>query len=79
MARFEITISNGETVLVDHQAADVRALLADLASNDFVVASEIRVGSTTVARELIVASRQVTLVRSADSDSRQSSTFRPKR
>jgi hypothetical protein len=79
MARFEMTISNGETILVDHAAADMQALLAELMGNAFLLGAEVKVGTAAAPREVIVASRQVTLVRAADSDSRQSSTFRPKR
>lgn len=79
MARFELTISNGETILIDHPAGDMQALLSELTANAFLVGNEIRVGSTTGAREVILATRQVTLARPADSESRQSSTFRPKR
>jgi hypothetical protein len=79
MARFEFTISNGETVLVDHPAAGMAELVSALDTHPFLLATEIRVGSTAPPREVIIASTQVTLVRAADSDSRQSSTFRPKR
>ena len=79
MPRFEMTISNGETILIDHAAADMQGLLAELMGNAFLLAAEVKAGSTAAPREVIVASRQVTLVRAANSDSRQSSTFRPKR
>jgi hypothetical protein len=79
VARFEFTISNGETILVDHPANGMTELLTQLDTHAFLLANEIRVGSTAPPREVIMASSQVTLVRAADSDSRQSSTFRPKR
>ena len=79
MARFEFTISNGETILVDHAATGMAELVSTLESHTFLLATEIKVGSTAPPREVILASSQVTMVRAADSDSRQSSTFRPKR
>ncbi len=79
MSRFEITMTDGEKILVDHTAGNMEALLSQLNDNAFVMFNEIRVGATTQPREVILASRQVTLIRPADSDSRQSSTFRPKR
>jgi hypothetical protein len=79
MARFEMTISNGETILIDFPANDMPELLAELTGNAFLIGTEVKVGVTSAAREVIVASRQVTLARPADADSRQSSTFRPKR
>jgi hypothetical protein len=79
MARFELTISNGETILIDHPADDIQGLLSELIANPFLVGNEIKVGSTSTAREVILATGQITLARPADADSRQSSTFRPKR
>ncbi len=79
MARFELTISNGEKILIDHPADDIKALLAELSASAFLVAVEIKVGATSVPHEVILATRQITLARPADADSRQSSTFRPKR
>jgi hypothetical protein len=79
MARFELTMSNGETVLIDFPVTDITELRAELVGNTFLVGTEVKVGATTTAREVIVACNQVTLARPADSDSRQSSTFRPKR
>ena len=79
MARFEMTISNGETILIDFPASDLPELLAALVGNPFLIGTEVKPGATSVVREVIVASGQVTLARPADADSRQSSTFRPKR
>ncbi len=79
MSRFEMTISDGEKIIVDHPAPDVPGFLSELASNDFLVLMEIRGGSSGMSQEVIVATRQITLVRSIDADSRQSTTFRPKR
>jgi hypothetical protein len=79
MARFELTISNGEKILIDHPADDIQALLAELSASAFLVAVEIKVGATSAPHDVILATRQITLARPADADSRQSSTFRPKR
>jgi hypothetical protein len=78
VARFEITISNGESILVDLPVADITALAAALVGSTFLVGTEVKPGSMQM-REVIVASGQVTLARPADAESRQGSTFRPKR
>lgn len=80
MPRYEMTISGGERIIVDHPGEGMQAFMSDLQTSDFLLLKEIRgVSATGAQHELIVASRQVTLVRSVDSDSRQSTTFRPKR
>ena len=79
MARFEMTLSNGEKILVDHTAKDVVAFLSELNCNTFLLLNEVKGGSSTPAREVIVASTQVTLVRPLGAQSLQGSTFRPKR
>ncbi len=79
MARFELTMSNGETVLLDHPSGGMEELLTELTANAFLVGNEIKAGSTAPPRDVMLATRQITLIRPADADSRQSSTFRPKR
>ena len=79
MARFEMTISNGEKILVDHAATDMRELLSELDGKSFVLLQEVKGGSSTPAREVIVASNQITLVRLLGDLSTQGSDFRPKR
>jgi hypothetical protein len=77
MARFELTISNGEKILVDHGASSMQDLLFDLGERGFLLFNEVKSGSSAV-REVIVAAAQVTLVRPLG-DSMQGSGFRPKR
>jgi hypothetical protein len=79
MARFEMTISDGEKILVDHPADSMQEFLSELMANDFLLLQELRGVSSGAAQEVIVASRRITLVRAIEGDSRQSTTFRPKR
>jgi hypothetical protein len=78
MARFELTISNGEKIMVEHAAADMREFAADLDGKQMVLFNEIKTGSSTPARELIVATNQITLVRSIG-EGMLGSAFRGKR
>ena len=78
MARFEMTTSNGEKILVDHASASMQDIVTELGDHDFVLFNEIKGGSSTPARELIVATSQITLIRSVG-DRAQSSDFRSKR
>jgi hypothetical protein len=79
MARFEMTISNGEKILVDHEGGGMQDFLDALDENDFLLLSEVKGGSSTPAREVIVASGQITLIRPLGEHSTQSTTFRSKR
>jgi hypothetical protein len=79
MARFEMTLNGGEKILVDHAVPAMQELLQDVAANDFMLFSEIRGVSSAPDREIIVATRQITLIRPLDQQSRQGTAFRPKR
>lgn len=79
MARFEMTLSDGEKILVDHPAVGMQEMLSELDAHGFLLFSEIKGGSSTPAREVIVASSQITLVRPLGDQSFQGSNFRPKR
>jgi hypothetical protein len=79
MARFEMTLSGGERILVDHSAPAMQDILKEFAGSDFVLLSEVKGGSSTPAREIIVATRQITLIRPLGEQSLQGSDFRPKR
>lgn len=79
MARFEMTLSGGETILVDHAALAMQEMMGDLAANDFVLFTEVKGGSATPAKEIIVATRQITLIRPLEQHSMQGSNFKPKR
>lgn len=63
MSRFEMTITNGEKILVEHAAATVQDLAAEIDGKAFLVVLEIKTGSSTPTRELIVATNQIALVR----------------
>ena len=79
MARFEVTLSGGERILVDHAAPAMQQILDEVTGNDFILFSEVKGGSATSARDVIVATRQITLIRPLDERSTQSTEFRPKR
>jgi len=79
MARFEMTLSNGEKILVDHAANDMGEILSAVGGSGFLLFSEVKGGSSSPAREVIVASSQITLIRLLGASSTQGSTFRPKR
>ncbi len=69
---------NGEKVLVDHPAESMDELLSALDGKAFVPFGEVKVGSTTAVRDVLVASEHVALIRPLGDDS-QGSQFRPKR
>lgn len=79
MARFEVTTSNGEKILLDHDAGGMAELLSALNANSFILGNEVGGHSMSADRPIILASGQVLLVRLLDNLSTQSSTFRPKR
>jgi hypothetical protein len=79
VARFEITLSGGDRILVDHPATGMEEILSELSSNAFLVYTEVKAGSSSPARQVIVASNQIVLVRPLDELTTQSTTFRPKR
>jgi hypothetical protein len=79
MARFEMTTTLGERILMDHPAADVDAILAELGSNAFLSYTEVKAGASGAPLKVVVASSQIVLVRPLDGLSTQSTTFRPKR
>ncbi len=79
MARFEVTTSIGEKILVDHAAADIDEILAELNSTGFLAYTEVKAASSVAARRVIVSSSQIVLVRPLDELTTQSTTFRPKR
>jgi hypothetical protein len=72
-----MTLTGGEKVLVEHPAQGIDEILAALEGSDFLRLSEIRVGSAG-ARDIIVSSEHVAIVRPLDSEG-QGSQFRPKR
>jgi hypothetical protein len=77
MARFELTISGGTTMVVEHAATTPNEMLLQLTGSDFVLFSEVKAGAA--AREVIVSSSQITLVRPLTEGSTQGSGFRSKR
>jgi hypothetical protein len=74
-----MTIAGGEKILVDHAAPAMQDMMTELAASDFVLFSEVKGGSSTPAKEVIVATRKITLIRPLGERSVQGSDFRPKR
>jgi hypothetical protein len=79
MARFQVTMSTGEKLLVDHPATSMTDILAEVGSKAFLLLSEVMGGSSTPARDVIVASRQIALIRPLGDRTMQGTDFRPKR
>lgn len=79
MARFEVSLTGGERILVDHAAPAMQQILDEVAGNDFILFSEVKGGSSTPARDVIVATRQITLIRPLGDRSTQGTDFKPKR
>ncbi|MGQ7791805.1 hypothetical protein ACUN0C_05275 [Faunimonas sp. B44] len=79
MARFELTMTGGEKLVVDHPAATMTEMRTFLAGGLFVVFGEIRVGGHPPLQDIIVATRQISLLRPLLEGATQGSGFRPKR
>ncbi len=79
MARFEVILSNGEKIVVDHSTSGMAEFAAEIGGKNFLTLTEITGASASAAREVIVASNQITLVRPLGDQSTQGSNFRPKR
>jgi len=77
LARYELTLTNGEKVLVDHPAETTDEILSALQGKDFVSFSEVRPGSAAV-RDVLVSPQHLALIRPLSVES-QGSQFRPKR
>ena len=79
MARFEVILSNGEKIVIDHPTPGMAELASEIGGKDFLTLTEITGASAGAAREIIVASSQITLIRPLGELSTQGSNFRPKR
>jgi hypothetical protein len=79
MARFEVSLTGGERILVDHAAPAMQQILDEVTSSAFILFSEVKGGSSTPARDVIVATRQITLIRPLGDRSTQGTDFKPKR
>lgn len=78
MARFEMTITNGEKILVEHPAATVQDLAVEISSTALLIVREIKSGASAPPREIILASSQIALVRPIG-EGMMGSEFRGKR
>jgi hypothetical protein len=79
MARFEVILSSGEKIVVDHPTSSMAELVSEFEGKDFLTLTEIIGASAAGVREIIVASGQITLIRPLSDQSTQGSNFRPKR
>jgi hypothetical protein len=79
MARFELTITSGEKIVVDHSASGMAELVAEVDGKALLLLTEITGASSGATREIIIASGQVTMIRPLSDQSTQGSNFRPKR
>ena len=79
MARYELTLSNGEKMVAEHPSPSIDRLLIEVEANAFILVAEIKSGSTSLPKEVLVATRQITLIRTLDEGSMQGSGFKAKR
>ena len=79
MARFELTLSNGEKMVAEHRSTGIDKFLTEVEANAFLLVTEIRSGSQTPPKEVMVATRPITLIRTSEEGSMQGSNFRAKR
>lgn len=74
-----MTMTGGETLIIDHGAETLEALIDDLSRRSFLACGEIRASGSQPRRDIIIAAAQVTLVRPLVEGASQGSSFRPKR
>jgi hypothetical protein len=79
MARYEVTLATGEKIVVDHGAAGIGDFLAEADGKAFLMLKEITGAAAGAARDIVIASRQITMIRPLGDMSSQGSNFRPKR
>jgi hypothetical protein len=79
LSRFEVTMSDGEKVLVEHAAETPEALVDELARRNFLTCGEIKSSGSVAQRDVIIAASQISLIRPLLEGSSQGSNFRPKR
>ena len=77
MARYELTLSNGEKVLVEHPADSIEKIMSAIEGKAFVQFAEVVVG-TPAGRDALIATEHLALIRLLGFES-QGSQFRPKR
>ena len=77
MARYELTLTGGEKILVDHPAESMDEIISALEGKAFVAFGEVKVGSAA-GRDVLISTEHVALIRPLGVES-QGSQFRPKR
>jgi hypothetical protein len=79
MARFEVTLVTGEKIVVEHPTPSMGDFLAEVDGKALLLFKEITGAAAGASREVILASRQITMIRPLSELSTQGSNFRPKR
>jgi hypothetical protein len=79
LSRFEVTMSDGEKLIVEHGSETLEALVEALANRNFLACGEIKASGSAAHREIIIAASQISLIRPLLEGSSQGSNFRPKR
>jgi hypothetical protein len=79
LSRFEVTMSDGEKLIVEHAAETPEALVEELARHSFLTCGEIKPSGSAAHRDVILAASQISLIRPLLEGSSQGSNFRPKR
>jgi hypothetical protein len=79
LSRYEVTMSDGEKLVVEHGAETLDALVQDLSRGPFVACGEIRSSGSAAQRDIVLAASQISLIRPLLEGSSQGSNFRPKR
>ena len=79
MARYEVTITTSEKIVVDHPAPNMTEFLAEVDGKALLLFTEITGAAAGATREVILSSTQITMIRPLGELSTQGSNFRPKR
>ncbi len=79
MSRYEVTMSDGEKLIVEHGAETLDALVDELSRRNFLPCGEIRSSGSAAHRDIILAASQISLIRPLLEGTSQGSNFRPKR
>lgn len=78
MARFEITINNGEKILVEHPSTSFDELALEFSTNPLMLFKEIKPGSSVPPIDVMVKTSEIALVRPIG-EGMMGSQFRGKR
>ncbi|MBK1623057.1 MULTISPECIES: hypothetical protein [Afifella] len=79
MARFEVTMSSGDKLLIEHDIASVEEMRLVLEKTDFLATKEVRLGAPGTLPDVVLSTRHMMLLRPLAEGATQGSSFRPKR